>query len=258
MKATRRQLALLRSLRTRKGRRETGLFLVEGRRLCSDLAASGLPVELVLTAAESDQAGRDAQLIDRFRRLGAQVVHEAAHRVQGIADTVHTQGLAAAARWRDRPLGAAEFGKRAIVVALDRVSDPGNVGAVIRSAAWFDVSGVLLGEGCADLLNPKVVRATMGGLFHVPVYRKVDLPQFVARLGEEGFDVAVAATDGGPDWRNWADAPRSLLVLGSEARGVGDGLRRLADRTVAIGRAGAGESLNVAVCAGIFMSVAVK
>lgn len=254
MKATRRQLAMLRSLRTRKGRRETGLFLVEGFRLCSDLAASAFTVDLVLVTDELLKEQRYGALAAKLRRGGADVVAAAERQVQQIADTVHSQGILAAARRHDRALHTIRHGQRAVVLALDRVSDPGNVGTVIRTAAWFGVSSVLLGEGCADLLNPKTVRATMGGLFHLPICRSVNLPEAVEFLKERAFTVTAAATDGASEWRSWADSPRSLLVLGNEADGVSANIRCRADRTLAIPGPGRGESLNVAVTAGIFLS----
>ncbi|MFH1605080.1 MAG: RNA methyltransferase [Pseudomonadota bacterium] len=128
------------------------------------------------------------------------------------------------------------------------------MGAIIRTAAWFDATVVLLGEGCADLLNPKTVRATMGALFHLPVCRNVILPDTLDKLKERGFAIAVAAADGSPDWRSWSDAPRSALLLGSEAHGVAQQLREHAGSILAIPRQGAGESLNVAVTAGVFLS----
>ena len=172
MNATRRQLAMLRSLRTRKGRRESGLFLVEGVRLCSELVPAKARVEIVLVAEGHDQGGAlGKQAAGSPPRRG--VLQAPLRDFERISDTVKSQGILAAARGKTRAR-ALRFGDpsrtsgpagRATVLALDAVSDPGNVGTVIRTAAWFGVSAVLLGEGCADLLNPKTVRATMGGIF---------------------------------------------------------------------------------------------
>ncbi len=258
MRATRKQLAVLRSLRRRKGRREAGLFLVEGLRLCEELSRTkrraGVAVESVLLSEEHAQGDKLGRLAWTFRETGVPVLTAPAHEVQRISDTKHSQGVLAAARWCDTPLGAVSFSERAIIVALDRVSDPGNVGTTIRTAAWFRASAVLLGEGCADLLNAKTVRATMGGLFHLPVCRGLSLADALDRLHRLGFSVTVAATDGSPDWRAWATPRRSVLVLGSEAHGVSGEVRERADRVFAIPRRGAGESLNVAVSAGVFLS----
>ena len=262
MNATRRQLAMLRSLRTRKGRRESGLFLVEGVRLCSELIPAKARVEIVLVA-EGQTSGALGKQAAQLASAGAEIIQAPLRDFERISDTVNSQGILAAARWEDLapealrfgdPSNASRPGGRAIVLALDGVSDPGNVGTVIRTAAWFGVSAVLLGEGCADLLNPKTVRATMGGIFQLPICRDVELKEESGRLKRLGFRVTAATMDGSPDWAGWAKNPRSALILGSEAHGVSEELCRLADQRITIPRRGAGESLNVAVSAGILLS----
>jgi TrmH family RNA methyltransferase len=254
MNATRRQLAMLRSLRTRKGREETGLFLVEGVRLCSELIPAKARIEIVLVAEDQDTSGALGKQAAQLASAGAQIIQAPLRDFERISDTVNSQGILAAARWEDLASEALRFEERATVLALDGVSDPGNVGTVIRTAAWFGVSAVLLGEGCADLLNPKTVRATMGGIFQLPICRCIKLKDESARLKRLGFRVTAATMDGSPDWSGWSKNPRSVLILGGEARGVSEELRRLADRRITIPRRGAGESLNVAVSAGIFLS----
>jgi len=254
IKASKRELGLLRSLRTRKVRRETGLFLVEGLRLCSDLADAGLPIEWVVVDSSRVADPRVAPLLERFTEVGVAVTSAPDYEIQRVSDTVHSQGVVAAAHWADVSLENLCLAPRAVLLALDRVSDPGNVGTVIRTAAWFGASAVLLGENCADLLNPKTVRATMGGLFHLPVIRNVHLPAAIKALKEESFTVNVASADGANDWASWTEKQRALLVLGNEAEGVGRDVRVLADRILAIPKHGKGESLNVAVSAGIFLS----
>lgn len=254
MNATRRQLALLRSLRTRKGRDETGLFLVEGVRLCSELIPAKARVEIVLVAEGQDKSGALGKQAALLASAGAEIIETPLRDFERISDTVNSQGILAAARWSDLAPASLDFGDRATVLALDGVSDPGNVGTVIRTAAWFGVSAVFLGEGCADLLNPKTVRATMGGIFQLPICRDVNLMDESVRLKRLGFRVTAATMDGSPDWSGWAKNPRSALILGGEARGVSEELRRLADERITIPRRGAGESLNVAVSAGILLS----
>jgi TrmH family RNA methyltransferase len=245
---------MLRSLRTRKGRDETGLFLVEGVRLCSELIPAKARVEIALVAEGRDPSGALEAQAAQLASAGAEVIRTPLRDFERISDTVNSQGILAAARWEDLAPEALRFPERAVVLALDAVSDPGNVGAVIRTAAWFGVSAVLLGEGCADLLNPKTVRATMGGIFQLPICRGVQLKDEAARLKRLGFRVTAATMDGSPEWTGWSKNPRSALILGSEARGVSEGLLRLADQRITIPRRGAGESLNVAVSAGILLS----
>jgi TrmH family RNA methyltransferase len=254
MAATRRQLAMLRSLRTRKGRDESGLFLIEGVRLCSELIPAKVRVEFALVAEGQDKSGALRRVSEALAAGGTQVIETPLRDFERISDTVASQGILAAARWEELAPEALRFAERATVLALDGVSDPGNVGTVIRTAAWFGVSAVLLGEGCADLLNPKTVRATMGGIFQLPICRDVKLKDESARLKQLGFHLTAATMDGSPDWSAWAKNPKSALILGSEARGVSEELRSLADQRITIQRRGVGESLNVAVSAGILLS----
>jgi TrmH family RNA methyltransferase len=254
MNATRRQLAMLRSLRTRKGRDETGLFLVEGARLCSELIPAKARVEIVLVAEGADKNGALGKQAAQLASAGAENLQAPLRDFERISDTVASQGILAAARWEEIAPEALRFDDRAVVLTLDGVSDPGNVGTVIRTAAWFGVSAVLLGEGCADLLNPKTVRATMGGIFQLPVCRNIILKDEFSRLKQLGFRVTAATMDGSPEWSGWAKNPRSALILGGEARGVSEELLRSADQRITIPRRGAGESLNVAVSAGILLS----
>jgi TrmH family RNA methyltransferase len=254
MKLTRQQRTMLRSLDTRKGRDETGLFLVEGVRLCEELLQAGLPVEMAVLAEGAGADERRAAVAAGFAARGVPVLETPPGDFERISDTVTSQGILAAAMWADRRVSSLRFGPRAVAVALDGVSDPGNAGVMIRTAAWFGASAVLLGCGCADLLNPKTVRSTMGGIFHLPICRDVVLSDALPRLKEQGFSIVATTMTGSPDWRSWSAAPRSVLLLGSEARGVSQQLLRLADRQVTIPRRGAGESLNVAVSAGILLA----
>ena len=143
-----------------------------------------------------------------------------------------------------------------MVLALDGVSDPGNVGTVIRTADWFGVEAVLLGGDCVELHNPKLVRATMGALFRVPTYEVENVAAELARLRSSGFEIFAAAADGDTRWDAWTSNRRRALVLGSEAEGVSDEARAVGAKSLAIPRKGGGESLNVAIAAGIFLHAA--
>ncbi len=252
MKASKRQLAVARGLGSRKGREESGLFAVEGARLCEELLDSGAPVEFLLLSEFADSAAR--RVAAEFEERKIPILETAEFEFDKISDTVHSQGLLAAARWQERRWADLKFGPRAVALALDSVSDPGNVGTVIRTAAWFGVDAVLLGRGSADLLNPKTVRATMGGMFHLPVCRDVPLAEALARLKGQGFALGAGTMDGATEWSAWARSSRAALLLGSEAHGIAPELQALADARYTIPSRGAGESLNVAVSAGIFLA----
>jgi TrmH family RNA methyltransferase len=138
---------------------------------------------------------------------------------------------------------------RTSLVLLHGVQDPGNVGTVIRAAHAFG-AGVALGKGCADLYNPKTVRATMGSIFHAPVARGVESGEFLVRARESGFVSAAAVPESGESPRSATNA-KNLLVIGAEGGGLPPEIERACDRRVSIpARA---SSLNAAMAASILL-----
>lgn len=138
------------------------------------------------------------------------------------------------------------------VVVLDGVQDPANVGAILRCAVQFGVTGAWLNDDCADPFSLRALRAAKGGTFNLQVLRfgKQDLE---LKLGEPGRTVYVADTRGGESLETIAPSQPFALVMGSEGGGVSDELRERADLAVTIPGTGAIESLNVAVAAGIIL-----
>lgn len=138
------------------------------------------------------------------------------------------------------------------VVVLDGVQDPANVGAILRCAVQFGVTGAWLNDDCADPFSLRALRAAKGGTFNLQVLRfgKQDLE---LKLGEPGRTVYVADTRGAEFLGNVSPSQPFALVMGSEGGGVSDELRERADLTVTIPGTGAIESLNVAVAAGIIL-----
>lgn len=141
------------------------------------------------------------------------------------------------------------------VLVLDGVQDPGNVGTLIRTAAWFGVEGIVAGAGTADFYNPKVVRASMGGLWDIQLAQTAHVTTLLRRAHAQGRSVYGADLDGTP-MRAWHPRKPSMLVMGSEAHGIQGEVRACLHEAVTIpsqaGRQGV-ESLNVAVAGGLLM-----
>jgi RNA methyltransferase, TrmH family len=135
------------------------------------------------------------------------------------------------------------------VVLLHGVQDPGNVGTVIRSAHAFG-AGVALSRGCADLYNPKTVRATMGSIFHAPVAREVESFEFLERAAEADFATVAAVPDSGVDPREMSGA-KVVIVVGAEGAGLPEEVIRTCETRVTIPSRAA--SLNAAVAASILL-----
>ena len=139
-----------------------------------------------------------------------------------------------------RPKMSVDYAR--LVVALDGVQDPGNVGTIVRLAAAFDAGGVILLPGCADAYGPKAIRASAGAILNVPVV-EMTAEALLAR----GIPIFAA------DMRGSDDLPRGVLVFGSEGQGISDPIRKAA-KLVSIRTSGRIESLNVAAAAAILLS----
>ena len=224
----------IRALRDKKFRDEFGEFVVEGAKSVREAFALGRRV--VAVAATVKGAALIADLNAETEILSDDVF-------ASVSEEVTPQGVLAIVK---KPDGAATpvSGK---CVFLDGVSDPANVGAIIRSAAAFGYNAVLIADG-ADAYSNKAVRASTGGIFRVKI-----LSGTRAEMLAEIKAPIVVADMRGADVNSAAIPAEHCLVIGNEAHGVSGELRAKADYTVAIPMQNGMESLNAAVSAGIIM-----
>ena len=227
------------SLKDRKGRRETGCFLVEGRKMVEEALASAFPVEAVLV---------DADRADEFvLPPHIQAYSMPGHVLAAVCDTKTPQGIAAIVRMAEVPLNGSRL------VALDGVQDPGNVGTIIRTADAAGFDGVILSTQCADVFSPKVLRATMGSVFRMGIRVTDNLPRVLTDMVQAGASVLSSQLDGEPFYQRSPLNERFVLVIGSEGNGVTDEVKEVATHKVKLPMRGGAESLNAAVAAGIMM-----
>lgn len=238
------------TLHRKRHRERLGQFLLEGARTVE--AALDGNAELTEIFLSRD-CGAETDLVRRLSASGV-VVHELTRKLERLfADTENPQGIIAVARIPDpAPVVIAEASR---ILVLDGVQDPGNVGTLIRTAAWFGVDAVASMPGTADFFGPKVVRATMGGLWDVPLVRTSSLADVVSTSGRTDWTIWGADLDGVPV-RDWRPKSPSMLVIGSEAHGLSEDVRDALTGRVSIPAAGAvraAESLNASVAGGILM-----
>ena len=139
--------------------------------------------------------------------------------------------------------------KKDRILFLDRVQDPGNVGTIIRTADAFGFDVVLLSKGCADVYSPKVVRSTMGSIFHLPIIQNVSVEE-LKTIGSKIYS-STLETD---DFLGKIEIPEKfILVIGNEGNGISEEIKNITDKFVKINMQGNAESLNVSIAAGILM-----
>ena len=240
-------------LAKKDARAETGLFLLEGPQAVSEALAfrPELVVELFVTPtaleryAELAQAVADAELEPHF-------VTE--HVLEVMADTVTPQGVVAVCR--QFPVALKDIlaeGPR-LVAVLEEVRDPGNAGTIIRAADAAGADAVVLTGRSVDLYNPKVVRATTGSIFHLPVAMAPELGPVLDKLRGVGLTVLAADIKGDDLLAARNDgtlAKPTAWLFGNEARGLSDEHFALADRAITVPIYGHAESMNLATAASV-------
>lgn len=230
------RLKLARALLTQsKTRRQEGRFVLEGARLVGDVLAQGYKPDFVLHKPEvTPPSGVEAHAIDAdlFDRL---------------SDTQHSQGILAVFSLPSLPLPP----NASLLIALDALQDPGNLGTILRTAAAAGVDGALLLEGTADPFNPKVVRAGMGAHFRLPILSMNW--KTLANTFQSGWQVICADAHAAQPYTAavW-DSP-TILIIGSEAHGLSDQARAHAHDGVFIPMAAEVESLNSASAAAVLL-----
>ncbi len=223
-------------MKERKGRRELGLFLVEGRKMVAECQNSPVEIERVFVAE-----GYDGEL----PFPDSLIVRVSADVFRFLADERTPQGVLCRARIPSRVL-APPAGK---CLLLDGVSDPANVGAILRTANAAGYTKVYMTEDCADPYAPKSVRASMSGVFFTEIYR-ASRAEILASFGDT--PVVVADMDGENAFR-FTPPKGFVLVIGNEGSGVSQEVAALSTHTVKIPMRETQESLNAAVSAGILL-----
>lgn len=239
------RIKLMQSLHKVKGRRENGMFLLEGVRLIQEAINCQAKIKLLAVAEGLQQ--EFAQEIDAARELGASVIIVRPELMAKICDSVTPQGIAAAARL---PGSIGVSGP--CVVALDGVTDPGNMGTIMRTAHAFGCQSMVIAKGCTDPFSPKCVRAGMGAHFKVDIAFTPDLPDLLRRMKVEGGYSII-----GGHVKGFEALPsmgkKRVAVIGSEAHGLSEEVAYECNALWRIPMVLDAESLNASVAAGIMM-----
>jgi TrmH family RNA methyltransferase len=227
---------------------EPGLTVVDGIKLAVELAGRGVPLHEVYASPDQLRLLEDDPRFARLFRSGRVFAAEPAS-LEHVAPTRAPQGLLAVVEIPERtvpPTG--------VVLYLDRVQDPGNVGGAIRCAAAFGATGVLCSPGCADPFSPRAVRSSAGHSLLLPVGREAGFGPIAAAVTAAGGDTVATAGLGGVPLPQWQPRLPLLLALGNEGQGLDPGIVAACRETVSIPLAAGVESLNVAVTAGVLLA----
>lgn len=256
MSLTKAKLKELKELSHKKYRDEKKKFLVEGVRFVHEAVNSDFQIIEAYYTKDLEEHHLGKPVLQALKRKTSSLQQITLREMESISETVTVQGVVAIVRQRkfspDSMLKCPDG--QCTLVAFDGVGEPGNLGSMVRTCDWFGVNGVLIGRNSVELYNPKVLRATMGGVFHLPIADGVDLLCTISKAKSLGYKIYVTDLEGETHFDHVTFENKSLIVFGNEAWGVSDQVKQLADVRVVIRRYGAGESLNVGVSCGIVLS----
>ncbi|HEY3832332.1 MAG TPA: RNA methyltransferase [Acidimicrobiia bacterium] len=245
--ARHRELTRLRVLARDRGERDNaGLVVIDGPRAVDGALARHATIETIYV--DADAHGAAADVARRAADSGARVREVAPGALERAGDVRTNAGLIALAR-RPVPPTRAALAHGACWLVCPEIGDPGNLGALLRSAEAAGAAGIVIGPGSADVYNPKSVRASAGAVFGITVLED-DIVAVLSELATHGVQRVGAVARGGVASWSCRFAPRVALVLGHETRGL-DHLD--IDERVSIPMAGAAESLNVAAAATVLL-----
>ena len=242
------KLKQLRSLSQKKNRLKRNRFIVEGVRLVEEATRAGR-VESVFHSPDAVSSERLATLMTELKKRDIPVMEIEEKDLNSLSDTVQNQGVVALSTIPEHnDSQPAQINGNWLY--LDQIRNPGNLGTILRTADWFHLKNIALSPATADPYNPKAVRGGMGAHFHLNIH--TDWP--LSDLKKSGRKIIAANQDSEHILKfNVKESEEWCLVIGSEADGISKENRNLADQFVSIPGTGEGDSLNVAVAAGILL-----
>lgn len=238
----------------KKYRDEWKLFAVEGTRLCQEALYSGWKIEAAFCNESFFSSESHEIYAEKLKKIGIPVTLLKENDFKQLADTEHPQGILLII---SIPAGnnaeQLNFSGNKLILILDGVRDPGNMGTLIRSADWFGVSLVISSPDSVNYYNSKVVRASMGSIFHVKLTISENIDETLSTLKAQKFQIISTSPGSTKSLSNIRIKSPVALILGSETAGVSHDLQKLADENISINRYGQAESLNVSVAGGILL-----
>lgn len=248
----------IKSLKEKKYRELKGMFFIEGLRFVEEaLDQKNLEIDKILVSEEFVKSDMGKTMLEKVEKLGI-TIHGFSDKVfKEMSDTITPQGIMGVLRINEQNF--IDFYKKGgFYVILDGIKDPGNMGTIIRTAHAAGVNVILVSKGCVDVYNPKVLRSTMGSIFHVPVCIEDNIIDTIKVMKENEIMICTSHIDGSKNYFEVDYKNGVAIVIGSEANGVCSEIRDISDVLVKIPMPGKSESLNASVAAGILIYEVLK
>lgn len=242
------QLKYYSNLNQKKFRLIEQKFLVEGQKLILEALHSKLNCEVLLTTSSFRETNPSFFKNKLLNDVSIELISH--NDLERISDTQTPQGLVGVFGIPKHKIQNLQ--KEKLIVALESIADPGNMGTIIRNSDWFGVNYIITTTDCAENYNPKVIRSSAGSVFHLCILEYEDFYGELKLLKQNGFKMVVADLHGESIY-NFNKPDKVIIALSSEAHGPSQELINLADHVLTIPRKGKAESLNVASASAIVL-----
>ncbi len=234
-----------------KYRKEEQKFVVEGVRLCEEALKNNAEISCFVYSLSALEKYID--IINKLKGVAKTVLCVEDRIFSTLSDTKTPQGVLCVVKTLDKQTHFDTIRKNGIILALDNIQDPSNLGTILRSADALGISLVVLSSDCCDVYSPKVVRGSMGAVFRIPFFITPDLSLFIADFNRYGVSYACVLDDTAVTVNEAEFNAPVLSVIGNEGNGVSKKVIDICSKKLYIPMHNNAESLNAAVAASIIM-----
>lgn len=237
----------VKKLNSKSQREKNKMYILEGARLVNDAISNGAKIEYIIVSSEYKGDVPEGIVYEFDKKL-----------FDEIKDTQNSQGIIAVAKIENNDFSDEKLKDKNFIVYLDGVSDPGNMGTIIRTCDGAGVDMIILSDNCTDIYSPKTIRSTMSSIFNIPVCFDKNQKETINILKENGFNIICTDLKATKYHYELDLTEKCVIVIGNEANGINDDLLKCADINTKIPIIGKCESLNAAVACSIMVYEALR
>jgi len=243
----------IKALKEKRYRDQKGLYFIEGIRFIEEAIKEKELISKVLVSEKIKEVKGGKEILKQLEEEEIGNIYTVPNKLYlEVTDTENPQGILAVMRKKSVSVESVYDDKNFFVV-LDSIQDPGNMGTIIRTADAAGATAVIVSKGCVDVYNPKVLRATMGSIFHLPICYSENLLETLQSLKDRGIVLCAAHLRGSKNYFDLNYKGNVAIIVGNEANGITDSVADLSDELVKIPMEGKSESLNASVAAGLLI-----
>lgn len=249
------QLKIYKSLKLKKFRYSHRKFIIEGINLCEAALKNNAEIEIILISDKhrSNSSFQSIQKLAVNNAIPFEFIPD--KNVVALSDSVTPQGIIAVVLMKTHNFDELWQLENPVILMLDGIQDPGNLGAILRTASWFGVQAIILSNNCVEVYNSKVLRSTAGAFFQLRfIFNQVSVQEILTQLLQKKFKILVTSPGFSMNYTQVEYHTPLVLAIGNERHGVDEQIINIATYKVSIPKKGQGESLNAAVTAGIMLS----